>query len=178
MLEGTLYYAFNHPHGTEGRWHYSLGPRLTREASPTPENGGRRHMETSTHSKPPKAKTRAKYVNLMILLPFLMLLVCKTLGESPHAPKQLTWQVLSQAGEVIWSIIGLHPPGTWWPTLLPNFCQLAVGTDTWDIPNYLASELQVDTGKRTSPGGGFGCGSPEVRCHLEKLEFYICPRDG
>lgn len=55
---------------------------------------------------------------------------------SPHMPKQLTWQVFSQTGDMVWSITGFHPPGAWWPNLSPNFCQLAVALDTWDIAAY------------------------------------------
>lgn len=92
-------------------------------------------METSTHSKPPKAKTHANRVNLIFILLFLMPLICKTKGNSPHTPKQLTWQVLSQTGDIIWSITGSYPPNTWWPHLYPKICDLMTGLETWDIPS-------------------------------------------
>ncbi|CAO2598127.1 Envelope glycoprotein [Lemmus lemmus] len=135
-------------------------------------------METPTHSKSPKAKTYANCLNFMFLLPFLMLLVCKTLGDSPHAPKQLTWQVLSQTEEVIWSITGLHPPGTWWPTLTPDFCQLAAGLENWDIPTGDPHSLKTQAGPRSQQMTAHGCSSPTARCRLAQSDFYVCPQDG
>lgn len=61
---------------------------------------------------------------------------------------------------------------------LPDFCQLAAGLASWDIPDSQPQQLSIDAGKRFSPGGKFGCGSPEARCFLGKLDFYVCPKDG
>lgn len=133
-------------------------------------------METPTHSKPPK--TYASCLNLMFLLPFLMPLVCETGGDSPHAPKQLTWQISSQTGEVVWSTTGLHTPGTWWPTLTPDFCQLAAGLDNWDIPTEDPHSLKRYAESRPQQMTAPGCSSPTARCRLAQSDFYVCPQDG
>ena len=53
---------------------------------------------------------------------------------NPHQVYTLTWQIYSQSGEVVWEVQGNHALNTWWPPLTPDFCQLAAGLDTWDIP--------------------------------------------
>lgn len=133
-------------------------------------------MEASAHPKSSKAKTRQITLILPVLLAFTLMPL--PTYSNPQAPQKLTWQVSSQTGEIIWATSNLVPPGTWWPTLSPDFCQLAAGLDSWDIPGSQPQQLSIDAGKRFSPGGKFGCGSPEARCFLGKLDFYVCPKDG
>ena len=102
-------------------------------------------MDHPTLPKSTKDKTRSPLVLLLCL--FSLLSPIK--GTSPHLPKQLTWQILSQTGEVVWSITGLHTSGTWWPTLTPDFCQLAAGLDEWDIPTANPHSLAPMTGTHT-----------------------------
>lgn len=71
-------------------------------------------MDRPTLPKSSKDKTHA---------PLILLLVYTFLsfgGPSPYLPKQLTWQIFSQTGEVVYSTTGLHTPGNWWPDL--TFC--------------------------------------------------------
>lgn len=120
--------------------------------------------------------------------PLIILLSCASIADgtrlmdktthNPHVPRKLTWQVLSQTGEVIWSTSQVAPPYMWWPTLTPDFCQLVADLDSWDIPNADPQDLPFQAGKRFSPGGAFGCGDPEHRCQLARQGFYVCPQDG
>ena len=41
-------------------------------------------------------------------------------SDNPHQPMNLTWQVLSRLGEILFATSKLEPPGAWWPTLY--FC--------------------------------------------------------
>lgn len=105
-------------------------------------------------------------------------------AESPHLAKRLTWQVISQTGETVWQTTAFHTPFTWWPNLHPDLCQLAAGSEDWDIPttdpmNPRAPDVCQD-GKGTCKcsDGRYGCGHPEARKALSQLSFYVCPRDG
>lgn len=138
-------------------------------------------MDRPQDRGPPQDKTHA----LIRCVPRLLLCFwfLFTLGQtSPHLPKRLTWQVVSQTGKVAWSISGSHAPNTWWPNLSPDFCQLAAGLDTWDIPHLLPHEVNtssVVTGGETTRGvGSIGCGSRPRRCWLAGQDFYVCPQDG
>lgn len=116
---------------------------------------------------------------LMILLRYAYAIGApQVMGNNPHAPQKLTWQVISEVGEIVWSISKIAPPYTWWPTLTTDFCQLAAGVNYWDIPDADPLQLPLDAGRRFVPGEMFGCGNPERRCKLAKLDFYVCPRDG
>lgn len=90
-------------------------------------------MESSTHSKPPKNKTYS-WGTLIIIWVMIRITLASQPEKSPHTVFKLTWQVLSQTGDIIWEKTENHPLYTWWPTLTPDFCSLAAGLDTWDIP--------------------------------------------
>lgn len=93
----------------------------------------------------------------------------------------MTWQIYSQTGEIVWSITKRMPPGTWWPTLTPDFCQLAAGLDTWDLPMIGAHEIQKRMNTVLPPIGKTwpqGCQDPRARCLLAQMDFYVCPRQG
>lgn len=131
-------------------------------------------MDHPTIFKSAKDKTHAPLI-LLFIHPFF------SFGSpSPHLPKRLTWQVLSQTGEVAWSISGNHAPNTWWPNLSPDFCQLAAGLDTWDTAAYKPDQLteKMSMNMATGGWGGLGCHSKEWRCLLAGHDFYVCPRDG
>lgn len=128
-------------------------------------------MESSAHSKSAKDKTRA-----ILALTILALGISCSQG-SPHSVKQLTWQILSQTGEVVWETSQQHTPYTWWPSLTPDFCQLAAGLDTWDIPDKSHSDLNVSN-LPCPTMRDYGCACPNARCELAHHDFYVCPRDG
>ena len=65
--------------------------------------------------------------------------------ESPHQVYSLTWQIQSQSGEIVWEIQGNHALNTWWPPLTSDFCQLAAGLNTWDIPTEDPRNLRAAT---------------------------------
>lgn len=121
--------------------------------------------------------TKDKTCLPLILLFCLSYLLSPIKGSSPHLTKQLTWQVLSQTGKVIWSTSGQHTLGTWWPTLTPDFCQLAAGLNEWDIPTADPHSLHSYTGDPTGVQEP-GCKSPIARCRLAQSDFYVCPKDG
>uniref|UniRef100_A0A8C8UID8 Envelope glycoprotein n=1 Tax=Peromyscus maniculatus bairdii TaxID=230844 RepID=A0A8C8UID8_PERMB len=98
----------------------------------------------------------------------------------PHAVKKLTWQVISQTGETVWQTTANHAPFSWWPSLTPDFCQLAAGLDTWDIPE--AKHTLVGPAPKPAfgipPTRGPGCATIAACCLLSLYDFYVCPKDG
>uniref|UniRef100_A0A8C3VMH5 Envelope glycoprotein n=1 Tax=Catagonus wagneri TaxID=51154 RepID=A0A8C3VMH5_9CETA len=124
---------------------------------------------------------------LLIIICTLLRLGMTTREGSPHQVYSLTWQVQSQTGEIVWKTQGNHALNTWWPILTPDFCQLAAGLDTWDIPDKDYTDLQKPA--PTAPPGNTvkfscnrqpppGCLSPPARCRLAQNDFYVCPKDG
>nr|XP_045016608.1 TIMELESS-interacting protein isoform X1 [Jaculus jaculus]XP_045016609.1 TIMELESS-interacting protein isoform X1 [Jaculus jaculus]XP_045016611.1 TIMELESS-interacting protein isoform X1 [Jaculus jaculus] len=104
---------------------------------------------------------------------------------NPHAPQRLTWQVISQTGDVIWSISKDAPPWSWWPPLYPDLCQLAAGLETWDIPEVGPRESTPVCLSGSCPcpskgieGKNLGCSHPQLRAELRKHDIYVCPRNG
>nr|AAC80265.1 envelope protein [Gibbon ape leukemia virus] len=107
-------------------------------------------------------------------------------NKNPHQPVTLTWQVLSQTGDVVWDKKAVQPLWTWWPSLTPDVCALAAGLESWDIP-----ESDVSSSKRVRPPdsdytaaykqitwGAIGCSYPRARTRMANSPFYVCPRDG
>lgn len=109
------------------------------------------------------------------------------MAGNPHAPASLAWEVINPTGQVVWSIEGTHTPGSWWPTLHPDICQLAVGLDTWDLqdtedPNNIPIGTDYDSGWMEGDGPAPGseparCSTPHRRSFLKALTFYVCPKD-
>lgn len=102
---------------------------------------------------------------------FLLLTLRGSLADgNPHEPQLLTWEVVSPAGHVAWSISGTHTPGTWWPSLYPDVCKLVQNWDnlSWDMhPGADTSHVSVP-----------GCLDPWRRFRLRQLDFYACPEGG
>lgn len=116
----------------------------------------------------------------MLAVFLFFLLLCSTPAETsknPHQVMNLTWQVLTGRGEVAWSISENHAPSTWWPTLYPDLCKLAVGV-TWNMENFNIND-PAPGGKATAPfsagGFSFGCSGAYGRHNLQYLPFYVCP---
>lgn len=140
-------------------------------------------MDAPVHSKPPQDKTFKDclmFVIISLLLVLLMTHPSLTLSSlslsNAHAPRKLTWEVISPSGSVAWSTSDIRIPGTWWPSLHPDVCQMVLGLDTWDLPDQDSLTL-----KPPGPGGKpgpLGCRHRYRRCRLRQLEFYVCPRDG
>nr|WBM84729.1 MAG: envelope protein [Hervey pteropid gammaretrovirus] len=110
----------------------------------------------------------------------------KSENNNPHQPVTLTWQVLSQTGHVVWETKATQPSGTWWPSLKPDWCALAAGLETWDIPD---SDVSASTRVRPADSdyhaatkqvswGAPGCSYPRARATIADSHFYVCPRDG
>uniref|UniRef100_A0A8D2AW62 Envelope protein n=1 Tax=Sciurus vulgaris TaxID=55149 RepID=A0A8D2AW62_SCIVU len=118
-------------------------------------------MENTVNSKSFKDKTYPRGPLTIIWILLGLGTTTRGSSKSPHQVHSLEWQILSQSGEIVWETKGNHVLNTWWPTLYPDFCQLAAGLDTWDIP-------------MTAPG----CSSPTARCRLAQADFYVCPKDG
>lgn len=136
---------------------------------------------------------------LLILLSFASAAVSsrvRTSNNDLHSPQQLTWQVFSSTGDLVWSITGKHPLWTWWPPLYPSWCKLAAGAPGWglealapdEVNNMLDISPYIDlwTGPQFGqPGSVYapppksdaGCLSPKARAELTKTPFYVCPRD-
>lgn len=176
-LEGTLHCVPDYPDSTQGGRSCRLDTRLSHEAcqTRTPASGSDLIMEAPMFTKSAKDKTDLG----IIVLCACLLQISQVAGTSPHTPKQLTWLVNSQTGDTIWSATGTHALGTWWPSLTLDFCSLAAGSESWDLPDTDPRQLPVtDQGKRFSPGGQFGCGELKRRASLGKLDFYVCPKQG
>lgn len=128
------------------------------------------------------------FVIINPLLVLLMIHPSLTLSSSslpnPHGPQKLTWEVVSPSGSVAWSTSDTRVPGTWWPSLHPDVCQIVLGLDTWDLPNQDAvphpstvpEPFLYPPGSTTTMGAG--CRYRVRRCRLRQLEFYVCPKDG
>lgn len=141
-------------------------------------------MESSTHSKPPKNKAYS-WGTLIIIWVMIRITLASQPEKSPHTVFKLTWQVLSQTGDIIWEKTENHPLYTWWPTLTPDFCSLAAGLDTWDIPGtnpkegvgedaLARSRRALQNSREIAPG----CSSQAAKDGLSGQDFYVCPRDG
>lgn len=117
-----------------------------------------------------------------VILVLYVLLIVPTSATSLHTPMKLTWQILSQTGNTVWSLTENHAVGTWWPQLTPDFCQLAAGAYNWDIVTQEANNLQKEMptvyGVSAVPWTPIpiGCASVEKRCELASTDFYVCPR--
>nr|KAF6379085.1 hypothetical protein mMyoMyo1_009929 [Myotis myotis]KAF6379125.1 hypothetical protein mMyoMyo1_009956 [Myotis myotis] len=117
----------------------------------------------------------------------LLLLSLPLISSNPHAPKRLTWRVMSpHTGQTAWSTTSVAPPGTWWPDLTPDLCAMAAGHTLWDIP-----KLSIDDTKKTIQGprrptgaregswvadAGL-CRNQQTRERLSRTLFYVCPKD-
>lgn len=136
-------------------------------------------METTAHPNSAQAKTLKNHIIFLTLFVVIIAIVL----ANPHAPKKLTWQVLSAMGDVVWSVSNLAPEWTWWPHLTPDLCQLVAGLDTWDVPTVDPREgppiCKFNIGISGGIGGwGYGCSHP-LLCHkLKTLDLYACPRNG
>lgn len=127
--------------------------------------------------------------------PLIILLSCTftvapTLGSNPHAPMTLTWEVISQAGDTVWSTSKVVPPYTWLPLLFSEICALMAGLDAWDIPeesHETVPQGEVIYQKRSynqgvSSQGQYiadipGCSSESKQRRCRQEPFYACPRD-
>ncbi|KAL6030103.1 hypothetical protein STEG23_037767, partial [Scotinomys teguina] len=123
------------------------------EPTGTPTEGlpSRLHMEFTMKRSFPLGTLGLKFRLLMsVFLMFGSLGVC---SKSPHQIKKLTWQVISQKGDIVWAITANHTPFSWWPNLTPDFCQLAAGLESWDIEAIDLDKLNYTyTGSGTGPG--------------------------
>lgn len=85
-------------------------------------------MEGPTHPEPPKAMI---YTLTLLMLITLGLCWEGARGQpSPHQVVNLSWVIGNL--ETGWTQVlanGAHSPGTWWPTLTFDLCQLA--KDSW-----------------------------------------------
>lgn len=116
------------------------------------------------------------------LSPFILLPVL----TNPHVPKTLVWGVLNPLGQAVWKTSPHEgTPGTWWPSLTPDICQLAIGLDTWDIPYQedparipRISSLKGVPQDVPNFGTTLGCSSPPLRYRLRYQNFYVCPQGG
>lgn len=139
-------------------------------------------MAGSVHSRPAEDQASALKgkTGLTILLLLLSYSNVVTSGrENPQQPQQLVWQVLSQTGNVVWSISHTAPPWTWWPQLSPDLCELAIGLDNWDVPE-VDPQMSCQPGRCPCPltGVKYGCRHPQYRAALRGFQIYACPRDG
>ena len=103
----------------------------------------------------------------------------------------LTWEVISQAGDTVWSTSKVpHPPYTCWPPLFPEICALIDGLDAWDIPEESHETVPQDEviyhkqpyHQGLSSQGKYiadipGCSSRSQQRRLCQEPFYVCPRD-
>uniref|UniRef100_A0A8C9CKA7 Envelope protein n=1 Tax=Phocoena sinus TaxID=42100 RepID=A0A8C9CKA7_PHOSS len=123
------------------------------------------------------AQAQAPAIIRLITLTLLPLLTVSNF--SPHLPQRLTWQVISQIGDVIWSVSHTAAPWTWWPDLFPDVCKLALGAPSnWDLEGYYnqhAVPAQPSPPGRQGLDPWGGCSTKDRRSMLRALSFYVCP---
>nr|KAF6314921.1 hypothetical protein mMyoMyo1_008696 [Myotis myotis]KAF6319741.1 hypothetical protein mMyoMyo1_008480 [Myotis myotis]KAF6319788.1 hypothetical protein mMyoMyo1_008525 [Myotis myotis]KAF6324902.1 hypothetical protein mMyoMyo1_008353 [Myotis myotis]KAF6349116.1 hypothetical protein mMyoMyo1_011672 [Myotis myotis] len=114
----------------------------------------------------------------------LFLLSLPLISSNPHAPKRLTWRVMSpHTGQTAWSVTNIAPKGTWWPDLTPDLCAMAAGYRLWDLPERTVEETKAGIETRAYIGKGrdlqFGvhCSYLGARERLTMTQFYVCPKD-
>ena len=119
-LEGTLHRGADNPHHSQSRWHHNLGPSHPCSASgPLLNLEGLRHAmgHQSGPTQPAQAQTTAHSTHL-VLITLLPLLVTAHAAESPHAPQNITWQIIdTNSGTILNQTSQSHPRETWFPEL-------------------------------------------------------------
>uniref|UniRef100_A0A8C9CAV5 Envelope protein n=1 Tax=Phocoena sinus TaxID=42100 RepID=A0A8C9CAV5_PHOSS len=116
------------------------------------------------------AQAQASAIIRFITLTLLPLLTVSNF--SPHLPQHLTWQVISQTGDVIWSVSHTAAPWTWWPDLFPDVCKLAIGAPNWDTAH---SHDRQNAPSIPGRAGQYGCQNSGTRQKLSNPTFYVCP---
>lgn len=167
-VERTIHRPAHHPHGYKGRRHRCVDPRFTREGRTSICNIG---MASPKDQQP--AQAQASAIIRLITLTLLPLLTVSNF--SPHLPQRLTWQVISQTGDVIWSVSNIAPPWTWWPNLFPDVCKLAIGAPGWDLEDYYDQHNVPKILSTRADSSGKGCKNGIRRTGLRAPAFYICP---
>lgn len=167
-MERTIPHPAHITHCGEDRWHRHLDPHLSCQGCATP--------------RPAKDQTPTltKGVRLVILVSLLDPNHASPEGHSLHQTQRLTWQVLSQTGDVVWPTSHTVPPWTWWPQLFPDLCELAASIDTWDIPEIDPRERvpSCKSGRCPCPSSGgignqkFRCSHPQLQARLRRQELY------
>ncbi|XP_045340786.1 protein chibby homolog 3 isoform X2 [Leopardus geoffroyi] len=147
-LEGTLHRGADNPHRSQSRRHRDLGPSHPRSASgPLHDPEGLRHTMgcQSGPTQPAQAQVTAHSTHLILVI-LLALLVTSHAAESPHAPQNITWQIIdTSSGTILNQTSQSHPTDTWFPELC----------------------VDLQTLLPLSPyAPGF---------HAQNLYFYVCP---
>nr|UGO47158.1 MAG: envelope protein [Retroviridae sp.] len=95
--------------------------------------------------------------------------------SSPQQSHNLTWEVISGTGNVVWSVSKIAHPYSWWPDLYPDLCTLAIDAANWGLEGHTDFQKPPSSpGSLGSPPWG-GCGEPSKRRELKTLTFYVCP---
>ncbi|XP_053075433.1 protein chibby homolog 3 isoform X3 [Acinonyx jubatus] len=147
-LEGTLHRGADNPHRSQSRRHCDLGPSHPRSASgPLHDPEGLRHAMgcQSGPTQPAQVQVTAHSTHLILVI-LLALLVTAHAAESPHAPQNITWQIIdTSSGTILNQTSQSHPTDTWFPELC----------------------VDLQTLLPLSPyAPGF---------HAQNLYFYVCP---
>ncbi|XP_069396461.1 uncharacterized protein [Delphinus delphis] len=167
-MERTIHRPPHHPNGHKSGRHRCLDSCFTRESC---TSDGIIRMAGPKNRQP--AQTQAS-TNLRLII--LILLPLLTVSDfSPHLPQRLTWQVISQTGDVTWSISHTAPPWTWWPDLFPDVCKLAIGAPYWDLEGYYDQHNAPSELLTRADYSGEGCKNQVRRSWLRTLSFYVCP---
>lgn len=62
---------------------------------------------------------------LTMVLYLSSFLLCPS-SASPHQLSNLTWMVINEAGDIVWSMSKVTMPNLWWSDLFPDIYKLAV----------------------------------------------------
>ncbi|XP_042845138.1 uncharacterized protein LOC122239490 [Panthera tigris] len=146
-LEGTLHRGADNPHCSQSRRHRDLGPHRCSASGPLLDPEGLRHAMGHQSGPTQPAQTQAtEHSTHLILVTLLALLVTAHAAESPHAPQNITWQIIdTSSGTILNQTSQSHPRDTWFP----EFC------------------VDLQTLFPLSPyAPGF---------HAQNLYFYVCP---
>ena len=112
-LEGTLHRGADNPHRSQSRRHLNLGPSHPRLASgphlnPEGLHHGMGHQSGPTQPAQAQATVHSTH---LILVTLLTLLVIDHATRSPHAPQNITWQIIDTSSGTILNQTSEPPQG-------------------------------------------------------------------
>ncbi|XP_066877628.1 uncharacterized protein [Kogia breviceps] len=168
-VERTIHRPAHHPHGYKGRRHRCLDSRLTRKSC------ARVCIIIGMAGPKDQQPTQAQAPAIIRLITLTLLPLLAVSNFSPHLPQRLTWQVISQTGDIIWSVSHTAAPWTWWPDLFPDVCKLAIGAPYWDLEEHYDQNTVPSVTLNRGDYSGMGCHNSYRRSRLRAYPFYVCP---
>ncbi|XP_045440912.1 uncharacterized protein LOC123652741 isoform X3 [Pipistrellus kuhlii] len=161
-LEGSLRRGADYTHRSQGRRHRHLGPSHPRPPSrPLCSPGGPHHTMEPRLQSAQLAQATARPTRLA-LVTLLTLFAATHAAGSPHAPYNLTWQIVEPSSGAVLSQTSRSQPGdAWFPELRVDL--LALIPVQYDPAFARSRHFYVCPGHARAPGGGAQdpCGGAE-----------------